>query len=321
MQEILTHASLTVALAMMVAPVAFAQNSQNSNGTPSPAPQVAQQMPAPEPRATPDNDDITRRQVAEMDRFLDGHPEIAEQLRRDPSLINNRGWVAQHPELRDFMQDHPRMADSFRDNPGLFMRDERGYEHSERDNDISRRDIAMMDQFLDKHPEIAEQLRKDPSLVDNRHWVGEHPALKDFLQDHPEMAQAYRSDPNAFMRDEQRYDRNDDHFRGNGFDRDFDRDRDRDDRGRGELTSFGHFLGEHSSMAAELSADPSLANNREYLASHAELNEYLKAHPALGQQLAENPHAVMNSNWVQQNGNFSTTTKPAAPKPKSSPNQ
>jgi hypothetical protein len=113
------------------------------------------------------------------------------------------------------------------------------------------------------------------------------------------------------------------------------RDQDRDDphddrvnaraggeeRNRGELTSFRQFLGGHSSVGAELSSDPSLANNKEYLATHPELDEYLKTHPAMSQQLAENPQAVMSSNWVQQNGGLNPKPVGPTPKPKSSPNQ
>jgi hypothetical protein len=90
--------------------------------------------------------------------------------------------------------------------------------------------------------------------------------------------------------------------------------------GRGELTSFGQFLGGHSTVAEQLTKDPSLANNKEYLANHPELGEYLKAHPTVTQQLSENPQAVMSSNWVMQGG--STTGKPSPqPKPKVNPNQ
>src|SRR5580700_4493778 len=38
---------------------------------------------------TPDrDDDATRRQLAGFDKFLDSHPEVAEQLRKNPSLVN-----------------------------------------------------------------------------------------------------------------------------------------------------------------------------------------------------------------------------------------
>jgi hypothetical protein len=296
-------------------------NAQTAS--PSPMPSTPPTAMPPTSTSPPSTDDITRREVAEMDQFLDNHPEISEQLRKDPSLIDNRKWVAAHPALQEYMQDHPRMSEAFRTNPNLFMRDEERYERHEGDHDISRRDVVEMDRFLDSHPEISEQLRKDPSLIDNKQWVANHPGLQEYLKSHPQVAEAFRSNPNAFMRDEERYDRHDD--RASVGDRDRDGRvsvGDRDDHNRGELTSFGQFLGGHSKVATEISNDPSLATNKEYLTNHPELNEYLKAHPAMSQQLAANPQAVMSSNLVQQGSGF--TAKPVGPsKPKStaSPNQ
>jgi len=246
--------------------------------------------------------DSTRRDVPEMDRFLDSHPEIAEQLRKDPSLIDNRQWVANHPALQEYLQQHPGVSQEFRENPNAFMQAENRYDRRDDnrdDHDTTRRELAGMDRFLDSHREIAEQLRKNPSLIDNRQWVDNHPALQQYLQAHPEVREEFRENPNAFMEAENRYDS-----------REGDRDRD-----HGELTRFGQFLGGHSAMAQELSRDPSLANNKEYLANHPELGEYLNAHPAMTQQLAANPQAVMSSNWVTQAGGMTT-----APKPKLNPN-
>jgi len=264
----------------------------------------------PTPRPPAQGDDITRRDIVDMNRFLDSHPEIAEQLRKDPSLIDNRQWVANHPALQEYLKSHSTVAEAFRTNPNQFMRDE------DRDNRITRPDIVDMDRFLDSHPEIAEQLRKDPSLIDNGRWVADHPALQEYLKSHATVAGAFRTNPNQFMRDEDRYDRQDgDHNQLSAANR--------DERNRGELTSFGQFLSGHSSVAEELSSDPSLANNKEYLASHPELDQYLKAHPTMSQQLAENPQEVMSSNSVQQGGGFSAKPVGPTPKPKtnSSPNQ
>jgi len=279
--------------------------------------------------------DTTRRELASMDRFLDGHPEIAEQLRKDPSLINNREFVENHPALQQYLQSHPEVREEFRENPNAFMRQENRYERHEgddrdrgrRDGDTTRRELASMDRFLDGHPEIAEQLRKNPSLVNNREFAENHPALQEYLQSHPEVREEFKENPNAFMRQENRYDRReDDRDRGHGIstgDRN-DRNRMGDPDGRGELTSFGQFLGGHSTVAQQLSKDPSLANNKEYLANHPELGEYLRAHPAVTQQLSENPQAVMSSNWVIEGSTTTTGTtgKPSLqPKPKVNPNQ
>jgi YHS domain-containing protein len=272
--------------------------------------------------------DTTRRELASMDRFMDGHPEIAEQLRKDPSLINNREFVENHPALQQYLQSHPEVREEFKENPSAFMRQENRYERHEgddrdrgrRDGDTTRRELASMDRFMDGHPEIAEQLRKDPSLVKNREFVENHPALQEYLQSHPEVREEFKENPNAFMRQENRYDRReDDRDRGHGISTGDRKDRNRmgNPDGRGELTSFGQFLGGHSTVAEQLSKDPSLANNKEYLANHPELGEYLKAHPAVTQQLSENPQAVMSSNWVMQSSSTAGKTTP----PKGKPNQ
>jgi phage-related protein len=250
--------------------------------------------------------DTTRTELANMDRFLDSHREISEQLRKDPSLINNRQWVDSHPALQEFLQTHPGVREEFRENPNAFMQREerfdRGEELREGDRDTTRWQLANMDRFLDSHPEVAEQLRKDPSLIDNRQWVENHPALQQYLQSHPEVREEFRENPNAFMQAEMRYDQREDQ-RGD----------------RGEMASFGQFLSGHSTVAEQLSKDPSLANNKEFLASHPEFGEYLKAHPGVTQQLATNPQAVMSSTAVTQASGM--TTKTSTPKVKVDPNR
>ena len=257
--------------------------------------------------------DITREQLADMDRFMDSHPEIAEQLRKDPSLIKNREFVENHPALQEFLQSHPGVREEVNENPNAFMRREERFDRREDDRDdhriagdrdrnlagdrddrrsiagdrdVTREELATTDRFLDTHPEIAEQLRKDPSLVNNKEFVENHPALQEFLQTHPEVREEFRENPNGFMRQERRFDqREDSRNPTTTF-----HDRDRDD-----LASFGQFLGGHSTLAQQLSKDPSLANNKEFLANHTDLQDYLKAHPEVQQQLATNPQGVIST--------------------------
>ncbi|MGA8541817.1 MAG: hypothetical protein WB566_20100, partial [Terriglobales bacterium] len=190
----------------------------------------------------------------------------------------------------------------------------------DRDRDLTRKDLQEMDRFLDRHPEVAEQLRKDPSLIDNREWVAGHSDLREFLEKNPQVREEFRENPNQFMRAEDRYDQH-----AGDHDRDWDRDHNRmggandNDRNRGEYTSFGQFLGGHSSMATELSNDPSLATNKEYLTTHPELDQYLKAHPEMNQQLAANPQAVMSSTWVQQGSGMGTKQPMQKEMPKEKP--
>jgi hypothetical protein len=332
--KLYTRASLHLLLVLaMVLSLGIALSAQSSAPTPMPPSPPTANPPGPPtatppspPTATPPSPtpvgptpigpaprwpnppgDITQQDVSDMAHFLNSHPEIFEQLRRDPSLIDNQKWVSAHPALQQYLHEHQRIAAAFRSDPNLFMSDEDREDHG---LNISRRDVADMSHFLNNHPEIAEQLRKDPSLIDNRRWVADHPALQEYLREHQQIADAFRADPGLFMRDEELYDHSmGEHDRVSALDR--------DERYHGELTSFGQFLGGHSSLAAELSTDPTLANNKEYLATHPELDEYLRAHPAMSQQLAADPQAVMSSNVVLQNGGFNP--KPVGPTPRPNP--
>ena len=80
------------------------------------------------------------------------------------------------------------------------------------DRDTTRWQIAEMDRFLDSHPETAEQLQKDPSLIRNKEFVESHPALQEFLQGHPGIREEFTENPNAFMQREQRFDQREQRF-------------------------------------------------------------------------------------------------------------
>src|SRR6266567_1017645 len=207
-------------------------------------------------QAAPRDNDTTQGELASFDRFMDGHPEIAEQLRRDPSLVRNEDFVRDHRDLQEYLQQHPEVREEIRENPDRFMRQEQRFDRREdrrdfdrpqdrrdedrrdfdrpegrgdndrRDNDTTRGELASFDRFMDSHPEMAEQLRRDPSLVTNAEFVKNHPALQEYLQQHPGVREEITENPNRFMRQEQRFDRREDRW---------DNDRRDNDTTRGEL--------------------------------------------------------------------------------------
>ncbi len=235
--------------------------------------------------------DVTRGELANMDRFMDNHPEIAEQLRKDPSLVDNKQFVSSHPALQEFLANHPGVREEYKENPNAFMNREDRFDQREdmRDRDVTHGELANMDHFMDSHPEIAEQLRKDPSQVDNKEFVKSHPALQEFLANHPGMREEYKENPTAFMHQEDRFD-----ARENSGMR-----RDHDVTG-GELSSFHEFMEGHGTIAGEVSKNPSLATNQEYLENHPALRSYLQANPNVHEELSENPQSFVNS--AQQAG-------------------
>jgi hypothetical protein len=144
-------------------------------------------------------DDLTRRELRNFHQFLEDHPRIAEQLRNDPYLANDRRWVSRHYDLEAFLRNHPRIREELRENPNGAMRWESNY--------ALREDLRRFDRFLDSHPRIAERLRDNPELVNNWQFVENHPALREFLRDNPDIRREFQARPYAFMQRLDRYDR------------------------------------------------------------------------------------------------------------------
>ena len=269
-------------------------------------PNAFMRMEARYDRREDDRDRINREELAHFDQFLDTHRETGEQLRKDPSLVDNQEFLKNHPALQTYLRDHPELSAQLKQDPNAFLHQEARYDRREDDRgrDINRQELAHFDQFLDSHRETAEQLRKDPSLVDNQEFIKNHPALQSYLQDHPELRQQLKQDPNAFMQQEARYARYDNREGG----------MDRDTTGHRQAASFGEFLGGHSEISQHLSDDPSLVKNQEYMENHPELQQYLSSHPDVKQQLMANPQSFVKS--AQQFSTTSnTTTAPAMKTP------
>ena len=274
-------------------------------------------------RASNRGRDTTRGELASFDQFLDRHREIAEQLHKNPSLVNDKTWVQNHPALQTYLQDHKGVREEVAENPNAFMTAENGYERREdnrfggqvlRNRDTTHGQLASFDQFLDHHHEIAEQLRKDPSLMNNQKWVQEHPALQTYLQDHKGVREEITENPNAFMTAENRYDRREDSF---------GREMSRGDMRHGDMDSFREFLGSHSSIAQQLHKDPSLAKNQQFLESHPEFRAYLTAHPSVQSALVQDPHSFMKSatetGTTAKTGTTTATVKPTTADPTKPP--
>jgi hypothetical protein len=274
------------------------------------------------------NHGAERRDVASFDRFLNDHREIAEQVRKNPSLVDNPQFVQSHPALQTYLQQNPGVRDMLRQDPNAFMqmgsandrdtnvgdrygngqdRDANGQNGQDRDanrrdasndrdaggpdRDDHRREVNNFDRFLDSHREIAEQVRKDPSLLDNRNFVQGHPVLQAYLEQNPGVRDQLRQDPNAFMRQEDMMAR-DDHQR------DIDPSHNR-------MADFGGWLGSHSDVQRDLSRNPEVVKDHDYVQNHGELNSYLNAHPDVRAELMANPQSFVQG--AQQYNNASAS--------------
>jgi hypothetical protein len=71
---------------------------------------------------------ITGGEVARFDRgYLDEHPEVAQQLARDPRLVDNPVFRANHPGFDAYLANHRYVRTELQQHPDRFMTDERGF--------------------------------------------------------------------------------------------------------------------------------------------------------------------------------------------------
>ena len=156
------------------------------------------------------DDEATAAQLRAFDVFLHDHPWNAEKLWDQVSRVNDKDFVSDNKELKQWLQDHPGAAEAFRENPRGFMERERSFQLYGEDfdsGDAARSQLARFDWFLDGHPNIRHDLMKRPGLVNNEDYLESHPALHDFLQSHPGTRAELRDHPKEFMQREARYER------------------------------------------------------------------------------------------------------------------
>lgn len=80
------------------------------------------QATSPAPSPTPNAEGAHRGQaLRNFDNFLDQHPEMREDLRKNPRLANNEDYLEKHPELREFEKNHPGVDKQLDKHPDKFM--------------------------------------------------------------------------------------------------------------------------------------------------------------------------------------------------------
>jgi hypothetical protein len=149
---------------------------------------------------------ITHGEVARFDKgYLDQHPEVAQQLGHDPRLVDNPQFLATHPGLDDYFKDHPETRQELQQHPDRFMVREDHYDGN--GDRVGGHPLATTDHYLDAHPEVAQQVNRDPALVDNSRYVDNHRGLHEYLNTHPNARQDWESHPDKYMAAERHYEK------------------------------------------------------------------------------------------------------------------
>lgn len=222
----------------------------------------------------------TQQDVASFNRFLSEHPDVEKQLKANPYLINDPNFMSTQPALRAFLEDHPHVRGQLQQSPIDFVRREgsaggtstnRGApdDSSATENE---REVGRMDEFLDEHRGIEQQLELNPSLISDSSYLAQHHDLQVFLNAHPQARQEFVANPGTFTE-------RGDQVAGTEPDR----------SGPRQIGQMDEFLDVHQDVQFQLKQNPVLINDSKYLAQHPDLALFLNAHPEIRQEFSEHP--------------------------------
>lgn len=153
---------------------------------------------------------VSPEDVARMDQFLEDHPKIAKDLGRDPLLVTDHKYLDHHHDLREFFDEHYRVREAFAENPRYFVPGN-GFGAAPPQLEInahqplSNRDLAEMETFLRKHKDIAKELRSNPVVVQDIHYLHHHGDLQKFFDQNPHIQTELQEHPRYFMQREDNF--------------------------------------------------------------------------------------------------------------------
>lgn len=131
---------------------------------------------------------VVRQALRELDRFLDHHPLLEDDLRQNRELVSNQDYLKRNPELCDFLKTHPDALVGLKTFPRYFL-----YRALLRQASGPLRyiEIAQLKDVFDQQPTIERALDEKPELIRDPTFLQSHPNLREFLVDHPVLGKVF----------------------------------------------------------------------------------------------------------------------------------
>lgn len=151
---------------------------------------------------------LTPENIGRIDQFLEDHPGITKDLKKHPLLVTNHSYLDHHRELRRFFDEHVRVRAAFADDPRYFV-PENGFGARAPTLEITSQavlgdaDLSTTAHFLSKHKDIAAELRRNPVIVQDLHYLHGHDDLRQFFDEHPRIQTEMDEHPRYFMHREE----------------------------------------------------------------------------------------------------------------------
>ena len=73
-----------------------------------------------------------KNELKKFDKFLDKHQGIENDLRANPSLVNDAQYLSNHKDLEGFLRKNPKITADLSNNPNYFMNRETRYQKHEK---------------------------------------------------------------------------------------------------------------------------------------------------------------------------------------------
>lgn len=139
-------------------------------------------------------------EIGSFETFLNSHPKTAGELQANPNLINDPQWMRNHQGLEEYMSNHPEVRADVHENPGAFVNNGGHWNWSNPGYRTNNRAVGNFDTgYLNEHPEVSQQLARNPGLADNPQYLSAHPGLQGYLNAHPNVHYDLEHHPDRFM--------------------------------------------------------------------------------------------------------------------------
>ena len=128
------------------------------------------------------------RLLHELDRFLDHHPLIENDLRIDPFVLESEVYLDKNPALRQFLVSNPEVNVVLKTEPRHLL-----HRALLREANVLLKwsEVAQLDAFLDQHPVIEQQLMREPALIHAPEFLAAEPQLRGFLTQNAALARGF----------------------------------------------------------------------------------------------------------------------------------
>ncbi len=143
------------------------------------------------------NPDANQLPRDNFNRFLNSHTYVASELAKNPSLVNDPKFLADHPGLQNFLATHPRIRAQVQQAPGTFTYREGRYDWI--GAPIAAGAAGPHGNYLLDHQDVARAIEANPSLLDSHDYVAAHPGLAEFMEQHPNLRTEMKEHPYGFV--------------------------------------------------------------------------------------------------------------------------